>query len=174
LAEGFKKAKEASPVKALEFAFEDLTLTIPEKLCHQHGGKTILSGVTGKISPGKVTAIMGPSGAGKTTMMTVLMGKNDPRFDRSGSLAINGRAISMELFKQHVGYVPQEDVMLRELTVRDNVKHAAKCRLPSGWTGSDRKLHVEAVLQALDLMHVCDTPVGDENMRGVSGGQRKR
>lgn len=81
--------------------------------------------------PGRVTAIQGPSGAGKSTFMNVLMGKISRT---GGKLLINGRVGEMSQYKKVIGYVPQEDVMLTELTVRENIAYSGHCRLPRTWT----------------------------------------
>ncbi|KAJ3329639.1 hypothetical protein HDU76_007506 [Blyttiomyces sp. JEL0837] len=148
----------------MNFKFEGLSLTLK-------GGKKVLEGVTGEIKAKRMTAILGPSGAGKTTFMNVLMGKV-PR--TGGKLYINGELTEMDLYRKIIGYVPQEDVMLRELSVRENILHAARVRLPGHWGSSQIEEHVDNVLKALGLSHVADTLIGDENSRGVSGGQRKR
>ena len=83
-------------------------------------------------------------------------------------------AADMRPYKKLVGYVPQEDIMLRELSVRDNVEYSARVRLPGGWSGAEVAAHVDATLAALSLGHVQHTVIGDERARGVSGGQRKR
>lgn len=84
---------------------------------------------------------MGPSGAGKTTFLSVMMGK----VKRSGgSLFINGKESEMSQFKKVIGYVPQEDIMLRELTVRENISYSARIRLPR-WSKKD----VEVTLLSL-------------------------
>lgn len=155
-------------MQPFEFDFSDLSLELPKKK------KKILADVTGVIEPGTVTAILGPSGAGKTTFLNTLMGKVDSSWKRGGKLLINGEEAKMEAFKKMIGYVPQEDVMHRELSVWQNLKFSAQIRLPSTWTASEREEHVEAVLHALHLSEVKNSRIGDENSRGISGGQRKR
>jgi len=81
-------------------------------------------------------AVMGPSGAGKTTFLSVLMGKVKRT---AGCLFINGKENEMSKFKKIIGYVPQEDIMLRELTVRENIAYSAKIRLPH-WTSQQIKV----------------------------------
>ena len=117
---------------------------------------------------------MGPSGAGKTTLLNTLMGKVDPSFKQTGELRINDKLCNIKDFRAVIGFVPQEDIMMRELTVRDNIEYSARTRLPPTWTDAEIKQHVDAVLDALSLAHVQHTRIGDEKTRGVSGGQRKR
>ncbi|KAJ3119093.1 hypothetical protein HDU96_000008 [Phlyctochytrium bullatum] len=164
LMECFRRAFDGQSTLRMDFRFRDLGLRLAN-------GKTVLQGVTGTIRSGRMTAIMGPSGAGKTTFMNVLMGKVRRT---GGDLWINGVQAEMQAFKKIIGYVPQEDVMLRELTVRENVYHSARCRLPGTWGRKEVEGCVDAVLEALGLSHVKHTEIGDEMTRGVSGGQRKR
>ncbi|KAI9337955.1 hypothetical protein BDR26DRAFT_863348 [Obelidium mucronatum] len=148
----------------MNFRFDNLALRLKT-------GKTILQGVTGEIRSKRMTAIIGPSGAGKTTFMNVLMGKVNRT---GGELYINGEKTEMHLYRKIVGYVPQEDIMIRDLTVRENVLHSARVRLPRNWTSSQINNHVDNVLRALNLSHVANSCIGDETTRGISGGQRKR
>ncbi|KAJ3337512.1 hypothetical protein HDU93_001005 [Gonapodya sp. JEL0774] len=163
LVDGFKRGLNGKSFR-VDFRFEELSLNLKS-------GKTILQGVTGEIRAGRMTAIMGPSGAGKTTFLNVMMGKINRT---SGRLIVNGRVGEMSAYKKIIGYVPQDDVMLRELSVRENVEYSARCRLPPSWTNAQVSEHVDRILSALNLSHVANTLIGDETVRGISGGQRKR
>ena len=88
----------------IDFKFDELSLTlksIPRK---------VLSGVTGSIVAGHVTAVMGPSGAGKTTFLSTLSGKAYYG-TTDGTVKINGAISSISDYKKVVGFVPQEDTM---------------------------------------------------------------
>jgi len=163
LSQYFKKALGDEDLR-MNFKFSDLSLTLPN-------GKPVLRGVTGEIRSACMTAIMGPSGAGKTTFMNVLCGKVDRT---SGQLWISGQEAEINQFKKLIGYVPQEDIMIRELTVRENILHSARIRLPASWTKQEIEEFTDAVIDALNLSHVAHTRIGDETTRGISGGQRKR
>jgi ABC-type branched-subunit amino acid transport system ATPase component len=159
LEDGFRRCNAGL---RLGIEFTGLRLTLPPPI-----SKTILSDVTGRIQPGRVTAIMGPSGAGKTTFLSVLMGKL-PR--TAGTLEINGVPDELSTFCSITGFVPQEDTMLRELTVRENISHSARVRLPRhGWSAESVARLVDAVIEVLGLRSCADTPTAR-----VSGGQRKR
>ena len=85
----------------------------------------VLEGVTGGFRAGNVSAIMGPSGAGKTTLLNVLSGRHSG-FKVTGRVCVNGDAsLSLKSLAPLVSFVPQEDVMSIELTVREILDFAA-------------------------------------------------
>jgi ABC-type multidrug transport system ATPase subunit len=149
----------------LDLHFEDLQRTLPD------GGPTILKGVSGHISKGEITAIMGPSGAGKSTFLSILSGKA-PR--TGGTLRINGEESEMSHYRRVIGFVPQEDVMIRELSVAEVIVHSAMMRLPLSWSTEDKLRKADETMELLGLTHIRDSIIGDELKRGISGGQRKR
>jgi ABC-type multidrug transport system ATPase subunit len=163
LAQNFQRSMNGAQVQ-MNFRMEALGLTL-------NTGKTILQGVDGYIQSGRLTAVLGPSGAGKTTFMNVLCGKVART---SGKLWISGQELELSRYRKIVGFVPQDDIMYRELTVRENILHSARIRLPKSWTETEVQRHVDLVLEALDLVHVQHTLIGDGITRGISGGQRKR
>jgi ABC-type multidrug transport system ATPase subunit len=93
----------------------------------------------------------------------------------AGILTINGKVEAMFRYKRIIGYVPQDDTMMKELTVRENILFSARMRLPRrGWSDAAIQSHVQAVIDVLGLTECADTLIGDSGTRGVSGGQRKR
>jgi ABC-type multidrug transport system ATPase subunit len=148
----------------LSFDFEDLSFTTK-------GGKKILQGITGNMPRGSCWGVMGGSGAGKSTFLNVLMGKARAT---GGSIKINGWTKDMSKYKKLIGYVPQDDIVFPELTVRENILHSARCRLPSTWRDKAIQDHVDALIACLQLTHVQHSRVGDATRPVVSGGQRKR
>lgn len=105
----------------IEVDFKDLTLTLKGKRKH------LLRCVSGKLSPGRVSAVMGPSGAGKTTFLSALTGKATG-CNMSGLILINGKSESMQSYKKIIGYVPQDDIVHGNLTVEENLWFSARCR----------------------------------------------
>lgn len=91
-----------------------------------------------------------------------------------GDLFVNGKQVEMHVYKKVIGYVPQEDIMHKELTVRENILHSARVRLPKSWTPLEIETFVDQIIDALNLTGVKHSIIGDEVQRGVSGGQRKR
>ncbi|XP_027173621.1 ABC transporter G family member 28-like [Coffea eugenioides] len=151
----------------IEVAFKDLTLTLKGKKKH------LLRCVTGKLVPGHVSAVMGPSGAGKTTFLSALTGKATG-CTKSGLILINGKVESMHSYKRIIGYVPQDDIVHGNLTVEENLWFSARCRLPADLPKPEKVLVVERVIESLGLQLVRDSLVGTVEKRGISGGQRKR
>uniref|UniRef100_A0A2N9EJZ0 ABC transporter domain-containing protein n=1 Tax=Fagus sylvatica TaxID=28930 RepID=A0A2N9EJZ0_FAGSY len=152
---------------AIEVAFKDLTLTLKGKKKH------LLRCVTGKFMPGRVSGVMGPSGAGKTTFLSALAGKVTG-CTMTGVILINGKVESMQSYKKIIGFVPQDDIVHGNLTVEENLRFSAKCRLSADMPKPDKVLVVERVIECLGLQAVRDSLVGTVEKRGISGGQRKR
>jgi len=150
--------------KKYDIEFEDLGLVLPSKV-------QIMSGVSGIFRSGRTCCIMGPSGAGKTTFVNLL---TDKVRRTKGTIKINGKKDSLKRYKKLIGFVPQEDVMLRELTVQDILLHSAYMRLPTSWTKKQKKEKVLEVIHFLELDNVMNSNIGNEEERGISGGQRKR
>ncbi|KAK1357427.1 ABC transporter domain-containing protein [Heracleum sosnowskyi] len=151
----------------IEVSFNDLTLTLKGK------NKHLMRCVTGKLSPGRVSAVMGPSGAGKTTFLSALAGKATG-CTMTGSIQINGEVETMNSYKRIIGFVPQDDIVHGNLTVEENLWFSARCRLPASLPKAEKVLVVERVILSLGLQNVRGSIVGTVEKRGISGGQRKR
>uniref|UniRef100_A0A7N0U7C5 ABC transporter domain-containing protein n=1 Tax=Kalanchoe fedtschenkoi TaxID=63787 RepID=A0A7N0U7C5_KALFE len=158
---------EIRPRPRIEVAFKDLTLTLKNK--HRH----LMRCVTGKIMPGRVSAVMGPSGAGKTTFLSALGGKITG-CTMSGMILINGKNESIHCYKRIIGFVPQDDIVHGNLTVEENLWFSARCRLAADLSKPEKVLVVERVIESLGLQAIRDSLVGTVEKRGISGGQRKR
>ncbi|MTI38731.1 ATP-binding cassette domain-containing protein [Fulvivirga lutimaris] len=122
--------------------------------------------------PGQLIGIMGASGAGKTTLMNVLAGIEQPTV---GSVKINGFDINTEKEKIHgvIGYVSQDDLLIEELTVYENLYYNAKLCF-ANLSEEDLSARVLSVLESLGLDQRKDLKVGSVLDKTISGGQRKR
>jgi len=125
-----------------------------------------------RVESGNMIGIMGGSGVGKTTMLNLLHGKLKPT---SGDIFINGYNINedSEELKGLIGFVPQDDMLIEELTVYQNLYFNARFCF-GDYNEEQLKNTVQKVLQDLDLYDIKDLQVGDVMNKKVSGGQRKR
>jgi ABC-type multidrug transport system ATPase subunit/ABC-type multidrug transport system permease subunit len=128
------------------------------------GDSQVLSELDLNIDPGSMVALIGASGAGKTTLMKVLSGILEPT---EGVVLCGGELVGNRL--PEIGYVPQFDLVHGELTVSEALNYAARLRLPPDTTAEERKERVDEVIQQLGLSERRDLRVDR-----LSGGQRKR
>lgn len=137
------------------------------------GRRTLIDGISLTVYGGEFVGLMGPSGAGKTTLMNTLNGYTPPT---EGEVLINGHDVyrHYDWFRHCIGYVPQEDVMHRDLTVGQALYYSARLRLPSDFTDADLRDRVTTVLEQLGLAGTEDVLIGSAEKKGISGGQRKR
>ncbi|PLN84580.1 putative ABC transporter [Aspergillus taichungensis] len=138
-------------------------------------GKEILSNVQGASKPGQITAIMGASGAGKTTFLDILARKNK-RGSIHGDFYVNGEKLDDQDFKSMIGFVDQEDTMLPTLTVHETILTSALLRLPRDMSRGAKEQRVYDVEKQLGIYHIKDQLIGSEEGRGrgISGGEKRR
>jgi len=131
-------------------------------------GKELLDNISLTARPGTLTAIIGGSGAGKTTLSRLIAGHTRPS---SGSVTFEGHDIHREYaaLRTRIGMVPQDNIVHRQLTVNRELGYAAELRLPPDTSKADRAEVVANVLEELDLTNQADTRVDK-----LSGGQQKR
>uniref|UniRef100_F6T9N5 ATP-binding cassette sub-family G member 2-like n=2 Tax=Ciona intestinalis TaxID=7719 RepID=F6T9N5_CIOIN len=169
---------EMTSEQQITLTFHDIRYEVRQKLddvplCGKTAMKEILLGVSGLLPPG-LNAIMGPTGSGKTSLLDVLAQRKDPKGLKEGIVLINGERPPVD-FRLMSGYVVQDDVVMGTLTVRENLAFSANLRLSTKkFDAKARKLKVDDVIEQLGLQACADTPVGNEFVRGVSGGERKR
>ncbi len=135
-------------------------------------GKLGLRNVSLAEESGNLVALMGASGAGKSTLLHVLNGSEKPS---SGRVLINGIDIHREPARVEgvIGFVPQDDLLIEDLTVYQNLYYAAKLCFSKK---SETEIHdlVIRVLEDLGLAETRDLKVGSTLQKTISGGQRKR
>jgi ABC-type multidrug transport system ATPase subunit len=138
-------------------------------------GKLIVQGMSGLCAPRTLTAIMGPSGAGKSTLLDILALRVSSACDAGSLIAVNGvPADSLKAFRRLSGYVLQHDILHPYLTVFETLHFTASMVFPTSMSASSRYARVLRVVAQLALGHVVDTKVGNESIRGLSGGERRR
>ena len=147
-----------------------------ENLKYNLKGKQILSGVTGAVHPGELLAIMGASGAGKTTFLDILARKNK-RGTTTSEFWLNGEKVTDDEYRSVIGFVDQEDTMLPTLTVHETIMDSAQLRLPKEMSWASKVQKVEDVERQLGIYHIRHQIIGSEEGvagRGISGGEKRR
>ena len=122
------------------------------------------------LKNGELLAIMGGSGTGKTTLLSLLNGSLKPQ---EGTITINGHDISEPGVKDLIGFVPQDDLLIEELTVYQNLWFTARLCF-EGMSDEDLDRRVMKTLKDLGLDAIKDLKVGSAINKYISGGQRKR
>ncbi|GAB7338285.1 hypothetical protein MBLNU457_4603t2 [Dothideomycetes sp. NU457] len=137
--------------------------------------KQILHDISGAVHPGQIMAIMGASGAGKTTFLDILARKNK-RGTASGNIYVNGEKVSDNDYRSVIGFVDQDDTMLATLTVHETIMDSAMLRLPKDMSMAVKRQKVEDVERQLGIWHIKDQFIGSEegSGRGISGGEKRR
>jgi ABC transport system ATP-binding/permease protein len=130
--------------------------------------RTLLSDVLLHLPPASMTAVAGPSGAGKTTLMRLLSGQQPAV---AGTVEYNGTDLAQcrQAYAPLMGYVPQEDIVHADLTVQEALDYQARLRLGSATPAAARDARIGYVLSLLGL-----TDQRGQLVRTLSGGQRKR
>lgn len=141
----------------------------------ERGGRTILNGITGIVSPGEMLAVLGPSGSGKSTLLNAIAGRlHNKGGHLAGTVLANNKKLTKSVMKR-TGFVAQDDVLYPHLTVRETLIFCALLRLPNSVSKQEKISVVEKVILELGLEKCEDTIVGNGSfIRGVSGGERKR
>lgn len=134
----------------------------------------LLHSTSGIARPGDFVAIMGPSGAGKTTLMNILSQKirSSATASVGGCVYANGTPISELVYTNYIAYVTQEDILLDTMTVREAITFSVKLRTELNRNRIEEK--VDKILKELSLMDVQHSLIGSVLIRGISGGEKKR
>jgi ABC-type multidrug transport system ATPase subunit len=152
-----------SEVKAVEFCGRDINFRFPNSDNGMHD-------LSFSLRNGELLAIMGGSGTGKTTLLSLLNGSLKPQ---EGTITINGHSITEPEAKSLIGFVPQDDLLIEELTVYQNLWFTAKFCF-EGMSDEELDKRVMKTLKDLGLDAAKDLKVGSAINKYISGGQRKR
>ena len=152
-----------SEVKAVEFCGRDINFRFPNSDNGMHD-------LSFTLRNGELLAIMGGSGTGKTTLLSLLNGSLKPQ---EGTITINGHSITEPEAKSLIGFVPQDDLLIEELTVYQNLWFTAKFCF-EGMSDEELDKRVMKTLKDLGLDATKDLKVGSAINKYISGGQRKR
>ncbi|MCO5582935.1 hypothetical protein L7F22_036838 [Adiantum nelumboides] len=177
--------RRSNGVKGMTLPFQPLALTfhnvsyyvdMPAEM--KSGGAKgerlqLLRNVSGAFRPGVLTALVGVSGAGKTTLMDVLAGRKTGGYIE-GDIRISGYPKRQETFARVAGYVEQSDIHSPQLTVQESLLFSSWLRLPKETAIDERKAFVEEIMKLVELDSLQSALVGLPSVTGLSTEQRKR
>ena len=132
----------------------------------------ILKGVSGFANPCEILAIMGSSGSGKTSLLSVLTDRIPDSYHFSGTLTLNGISYSDTNPNKYIRYIPQENLLYDFLTPRQTLKFFGK--LQTSLSSVDLNKKVQKILEKFRLTSAADSIVGNDIIKGLSGGEKKR
>jgi ABC-type multidrug transport system ATPase subunit len=165
----------------LDVGLEKFALTLHRRsaLGKQLPTKTILNPITATFQSGSLNVIMGPSGSGKTSLLNAialrLRNSAGTRYESNGVLTLNGSVPSDIVIRSVCSYVCQDDdTLLPSLTVRETLRFAARLRLPSWMNEEEKFKRAEDILLKMGLKDCADTLVGNDMIKGISGGEKRR
>ncbi|KAI7757931.1 hypothetical protein M8C21_007667 [Ambrosia artemisiifolia] len=166
------------PFKPLSMTFHNISyfVDMPEEMVLEGAADKklqLLSDVSGVFLPGVLTALMGSSGAGKTTLMDVLAGRKTGGYIE-GEITISGFQKEQSTFARVSGYVEQNDIHSPQVTVMESLLFSAFLRLPPDVLEKERREFVEGVMRLVELDVLRDALVGIPGSTGLSTEQRKR
>ncbi|HWG19455.1 MAG TPA: FHA domain-containing protein [Terracidiphilus sp.] len=151
--------------------YGNVTIEANNIVVHASNGKRLLDPISLTVFPSELVALMGPAGAGKTTLLKALNGYTPPS---QGTVLFNGANLYRyyDRFRQQMGYVPQDDIVHPQLTVRQALYFSA--RLRTDLNEAEIADRTNKVLDDLGIPDKLDTVIGSPENKTLSGGQRKR
>lgn len=164
---GRKKQLDFTPTT---LTFSNVSYSVPIK--GERSELSLLAGVSGFAEPSKLIALMGESGAGKTTLMDVLAARKTGG-TTAGAIRINGFDQDKSSFGRVCGYVEQMDLHTPTSTVREALQFSAALRLPRDVSDERKEVFVREMLELLELEPIADSLIGVVG-EGLSTEQRKR
>ncbi|KAJ3189650.1 hypothetical protein HK101_008814 [Irineochytrium annulatum] len=179
----FVKVVEDACVRGVEIRVNELSIAVMgERVGGRGAGAMILERVETRFGAGQLNVIMGASGSGKTTLLTAVMARPlnfgpHTRTLQQGAVVYGDMvdAPTPDQVSALCSFVCQEDAHhLPTLTCRETLRYAALLRLPTHWDTKRKLLRAEEVLIELGLKGCADVRVGDDGVKGLSGGEKRR
>lgn len=146
--------------------FSNLSYTLPN-------GRLVLDSISGAVEPGQIMAVIGASGAGKSTFLDLLARKAKTG-DVTGDILVNGKRVGDAEYRRVVGFVDQEDTLMGTLTVYETVLYSALLRLPRDMSLEDKKMRTLETMHELGILGIRDSRIGESGQRSISGGEKRR
>ncbi|EMD97274.1 hypothetical protein COCHEDRAFT_110221 [Bipolaris maydis C5] len=178
---GKEKMNERPPenVRTIDIRLENYGLDVEKRSLRKRSTKTILNPITADFRPGSLNVIMGPSGSGKTSLLNSMARRlkddTSTRYKQYGTMTYNGLIPAREVVNSICSFVTQDDdALLASLTVRETLRYAAGLRLPK-WMSKEQKIQkAEEILLKMGLKDCADNLIGNDLVKGVSGGEKRR
>lgn len=174
-------SRSLQEVRTIAIALDGYSLEIQKhKLWGAKASKiSILKPINARFEPGILNVIMGPSGSGKTSLLNSMASRLhstfSTRYQNSGTMTYGGSVPSEDVIRSVASYVCQDDdALLPTLTVRETLHYAAGLRLPVWMSNEEKKQRAESVLVKLGLKDCADNLIGNELVKGISGGEKRR
>ncbi|XP_024867190.1 protein scarlet isoform X1 [Temnothorax curvispinosus] len=137
--------------------------------------KQLINNVRGVVRPGELTAILGGSGAGKSSLMTALAFRAESGIVVHGDVRVNGISASSSYMRRHSGFMHQEDMFIETMTVLEHIWFMARMKLDGRMHTADIRLKIDCLLRNVGLIERRDTRIGGgDDGKVLSGGEKKR
>ena len=176
-----KKSRDGDGTRKVDVELVDLALEIYKPSLGRKKGRilNVLNSVSTKFHAGELNVIFGPSGSGKSSLLNTMARRlrSSPftRYRTSGTMLFNGVQPTDKEVRSLCSYVTQGDsALLPYLTVRETLRFAAGLRLPKWMSKEEKMKRAEDVLLKMGLKDCADVLVGDELLKGISGGEKRR
>lgn len=158
--------------KGFSLEAKNLTLTVKDR--DSGLPKELLKNISISVLPGELVALMGPSGSGKTTLLNILSGSGNAT---EGHVLYDGKKLEKGsvALTSYVGYVPQDDILYSELTVKESLFYSTRYRVEENVSDAQIKSKVIEVCKSVGFNEsVMESIIGSPERKILSGGQRKR
>ncbi|KAF2012294.1 ABC transporter-like protein [Aaosphaeria arxii CBS 175.79] len=172
-------AQSVDELRTISIRLDSYGLDIEKRSLRTRTTKSILKPLTADFQPGTLNVIMGPSGSGKTSLLNSMAGRLrddfSTRYKTYGGMTFNGFSPSEDVIHAICSFVTQDDdALLASLTVRETLRYAAGLRLPKHMTKAQKMQRAEEVLLKMGLKDCADNLIGNDMIKGISGGEKRR
>ena len=175
------RSRSGDDARKVDVELVDLGLEIHEASVRLGKGRIldVLKGVSTTFQAGELNVILGPSGSGKSSLLNTMARRLRSslltRYHTSGAMLFNGVQPTDKEVRSLCSYVTQDDsALLPYLTVRETLRFAAGLRLPRWMSKEEKVQRAEDVLLKMGLKDCADVLVGNELLKGISGGEKRR
>ncbi|XP_068991650.1 protein scarlet-like isoform X4 [Neodiprion pinetum] len=158
--------------KGVTVSWRDLSVyatTKDNRICKQ-----LINNVRGAVKSGTLVAIMGGSGAGKSSLMTALAYRSPPGVIVHGDILVQGHPVSPSYMRLHTGFMHQEDLFVGSMTVMEHLMFMARMKLDRRTELRQIRIRINRLLQEIGLAHRSGTQIGTSGEKVLSGGEKKR